>query len=114
MSDCLFCKIISGEIPSSKVYEDDFVFAFRDIAPQAPVHILIVPKEHITSAAEINEENSHLVAKCFEAIGKISESECLDNGFRVISNSGPDGGQTVFHLHFHLFGGKALRGPCLV
>ena len=114
MSDCLFCKIISGEIPSSKVYEDDFVFAFRDIAPQAPVHILIVPKEHITSASEINEENSHIVAKCFEAIVKISESEGLDNGFRVISNSGPDGGQTVFHLHFHLFGGKVLPGPGLI
>jgi len=114
MSDCLFCKIISGEIPSSKVYDDDFIFAFRDIAPQAPVHILVVPKEHITSAVEINVENSHLVAKCFEAIVKISKSEGLDNGFRVISNSGPDGGQTVFHLHFHLFGGKALPGPGLI
>jgi len=108
MSDCLFCKIIAGEIPSTKVYEDDFVFAFRDIYPQAPVHILVVPKEHIVSAAELTSANSHLVAKCFEVISKIAMNEGLDNGFRVITNSGSDGGQTVFHLHFHILGGKAF------
>ena len=114
MTDCLFCKIIAGDVPSSIVYEDEFVFAFRDIAPQAPVHILVVPKEHIVSIADLNTANSFLVAKCFEAIAVIAEKEGLDNGFRVISNSGPDGGQTVFHLHFHLFGGKAFSVPCLV
>jgi len=83
MTDCLFCKIIAGDIPSSIVYEDDFVFAFRDIAPQAPVHILIVPKEHIVSVADVSESNSFLVAKCFEAVAAIAKSEGLDNGFRV-------------------------------
>jgi len=113
MSECLFCKIISGEIPSQRVYENDYVLAFRDIYPQAPVHILIVPKEHISSAAEISGKNSHYAAKCFEAAAEIAKNEGLSNGFRVITNSGADGNQTVFHLHFHLLGGKAL-GPGLV
>lgn len=104
--DCVFCKIISGEIPSQRVYEDDDVYAFRDIAPQAPVHILVVPKEHIPSAAELRPDNSHLAAKCLEAVAEIAQDEGLSGGFRVISNSGPDSGQTVFHLHFHLLGGK--------
>ena len=108
MSDCLFCKIISGEIPSKFIYEDEHVVAFRDIAPQAPVHILVVPKEHISSAADLNAKNSHHAAKCFEVIAEIANSEGLGNGFRVISNSGADGGQTVPHLHFHLLGGKPL------
>jgi len=108
MSDCIFCKIVAGEIPSTCVYEDEFVFAFRDIYPQAPVHILVIPKEHITSVADVNTSNSHLVAKCFEAIAKIAKDEGLDSGFRVISNSGADGGQTVFHMHFHILGGKTL------
>ena len=108
MSDCLFCKIIAGEIPSDKVYEDDYVYAFRDLYPQAPVHILVVPKEHIASAADLNSTNSHSAAKCFEAITEIAKSEGLEKGFRVVTNSGPDGNQTVFHLHFHLLGGKAL------
>ena len=108
MNDCIFCKIIAGEIPSEKVFENDFVLAFRDIAPQAPVHILVVPKEHITSVADITSENSHYVAKCYEAIAEISGNEGLKNGFRVITNSGSDGGQTVFHLHFHLFGGRVF------
>ena len=113
MSDCLFCKIIAGEFPSQCVYEDEFVFAFRDISPQAPVHILIVPREHVASAAVLTAENSHLAAKCFEAIPVIAKNEGLAGGFRVISNSGTDGGQTVFHLHFHLLGGRAM-GPGLV
>jgi len=108
MKDCIFCKIIAGEIPSTPVYEDDYVFAFRDITPQAPVHILVVPKEHVESAAKLDSTNSHLAAKCFEAIAKIAKSEGLENGFRVITNSGAEGGQTVFHLHFHLLGGKAF------
>jgi len=113
MSDCIFCKIVAGEIPSTKVYDDEFVYAFRDIYPQAPVHILIVPKEHIASVADMSVENSHLVARCFEAISVITKNEGLDSGFRVISNTGSEGGQTVFHLHFHLLGGKPL-GAVLV
>ena len=106
--NCLFCKIIAGEIPSTKVYEDDDVFAFRDINPQAPVHILVVPKKHICCACCINEENSHVVAKCFEAIAKIAKAEGLDNGYRVINNCGEDGGQSVIHLHFQLIRGVKM------
>ncbi|MCL2365602.1 MAG: histidine triad nucleotide-binding protein [Oscillospiraceae bacterium] len=106
MTDCIFCSIIAGKIPSQKVYEDEYVYAFRDISPQAPVHILIVPKVHIESATNINSDNAYLVSKCFEAITKIAESENLNDGFRVITNSGKDAGQTVFHLHFHLLGGR--------
>ena len=108
MPDCIFCKIIAGEIPSQRVYEDDHVFAFRDIAPKAPIHILVVPKLHIVSAASLTKENSGIAAKCFEAIAAIAEKEGLGGGFRVITNSGEDGGQSVFHLHFHLLGGSAL------
>jgi len=108
MTSCIFCKIIAGEIPSQKVYEDESIYAFRDINPQTPVHILVVPKLHIESAAEITSENSQLAAKCFEAIAKIAEAENLQNGFRVITNTGIDGGQTVNHLHFHILGGKTL------
>ena len=106
--DCLFCKIISGDIPSAKVYEDENVYAFRDIAPQAPVHILIVPKTHICCADAINAENSACVAKIFEVIPKIAAAEGLTNGYRIINNCGEDGCQTVKHLHFHLLGGKKL------
>jgi len=113
MNDCIFCKIIAGEIPSTCLYEDEFVFAFRDIYPQAPVHFLVVPKTHIVSAAEVTAETSHLVAKCFETISAIAKSEGLGNGFRVISNSGSDGCQSVFHLHFHVLGGREL-GAMLV
>ena len=112
-SDCLFCKIIDGQIPSSKVYEDEYVFAFRDINPQAPVHILVVPKKHICCARCINEENSLYVAKCFEAIASIATQEGLTNGFRGINNCGEDGGQTVMHLHFHLIGGVKLSEKIL-
>ena len=105
MNDCLFCKIIAGEIPSTKVYEDDAVFAFRDINPQAPVHILVVPKQHICCADAVDASNSACVARCFEAIAKIAKAEGLENGYRVINNCGADGGQTVMHLHFHILGG---------
>ena len=106
--NCLYCKIIKGEIPSQKVYEDDAVFAFRDINPQAPTHILVVPKEHIENVDGINSSNSAVVSKIFEAIPKIAEAEGLTNGYRVISNCGPDACQSVLHLHFHIVGGKPL------
>ena len=106
--NCLFCKIIDGTIPSAKVYEDEDVFAFRDINPQAPVHVLVVPKKHICCARAISEANSVHVAKCFEAIARIAREEGLDNGYRVINNCGEDGGQSVMHLHFHLLGGVKL------
>ena len=108
MEDCLFCKIIAGEIPSTKVYEDEYTFAFRDINPQAPTHILVVPKQHITGVAAITAENSGIAAKCLESVAKIAKQEGLVNGYRVISNCGPDAGQTVPHLHFHILGGTRL------
>ncbi len=106
--DCLFCSIVKGDIPSKKVYEDDYCFAFHDITPQAPVHCLIVPKEHIGSADEITLENARYVAKIFEAIPKIAKELGLENGYRIISNVGNDGCQSVKHLHFHILGGKKL------
>jgi histidine triad (HIT) family protein len=106
--NCLFCKIIKGEIPSSKVYEDDMIYAFRDINPMAPVHVLIVPKEHIPSADGIDESNSAYVAHIFEMIPYIAKSEGLTNGYRVITNCGEDGCQSVGHLHFHILGGEKL------
>ena len=108
MSNCLFCRIIAGEIPSTKVYEDELVLAFRDIAPQAPTHILVIPKAHIGSVAEITAENSGVVAHIFEVIPAIAKAEGLENGYRVVSNCGEDAGQTVHHLHFHILGGKKL------
>ena len=108
MNDCLFCKIIAGEIPCTKVYEDECVFAFRDINPMAPVHVLVMPKEHICCADKIDESNSALVGKCFEAVAKIAKAEGLTNGYRVVNNCGEDGGQTVKHIHFHILGGKKL------
>ncbi len=108
MDNCLFCRIISGEIPSTKVYEDDKVYAFRDINPQAPVHVIVVPKKHLASANEISEETADCVAACFCAIPKIAKAEGLDNGYRVINNCGAAAGQTVMHLHFHLLGGCEL------
>lgn len=106
--DCIFCKIIAGDIPSSKVYEDEYCYAFRDINPQTPVHVLVVPKEHIASADGINDQNSRYVSAIFEAIPKIAASEGLVNGYRVITNCGDDACQTVKHLHFHIMGGRRL------
>ena len=108
MTDCLFCKIVAGDIPSTKVYEDETVVAFRDIAPMAPTHILVIPKAHIPSAAGVTAENSGVVAHIFEMIPRIAQAEGLANGFRVVSNCGPDAGQTVNHLHFHILGGRQL------
>ena len=108
MENCLFCKIIRGELPSTKVYEDETILAFRDIAPQAPTHILVVPKAHIVDCDGINAENSAVIAHIFEVIPQIAKAEGLVNGYRVASNCGPDSGQMVPHLHFHVLGGKAM------
>lgn len=108
MNDCLFCRIIAGEIPSTKVYEDETVFAFRDINPQAPAHILVIPKAHISGCDGVTAENSSVVAHIFEVIPQIAKAEGLTNGYRVVSNCGADAGQTVPHLHFHILGGKQL------
>ncbi len=104
--DCIFCKIIAGEIPSSKVYEDDKVLAFNDINPAAPVHILVIPKKHIESAVALSDEDDALIAHIFKVIRQIAKEQGLENGFRLVSNVGADGGQTVKHLHFHILGKK--------
>lgn len=109
--DCIFCKIAAREIPTTKVYEDDRVVAFNDLDPQAPVHILIIPKEHIASAAEINESNSSVVAHIFEVAAKIAAEKGLDNGYRIVNNCGESAGQSVKHLHFHLMGGRDFGWP---
>lgn len=109
--DCVFCKIASGEIPSKKAYEDESVLAFYDLDPQAPVHILIIPKHHITSVAEITPENSAIVAHIFEVAAKLAKENNLTEGFRVVANTGKDGGQSVPHLHFHLLGGRSMKWP---
>ena len=106
--NCIFCKIVSGDIPSTKVYEDELVYAFRDINPQAPTHILVIPKAHIPSVDGITAENSAVVAHIFEVIPQIAKAENLTDGYRVVSNCGADAGQTVQHLHFHILGGKTL------
>lgn len=106
--DCLFCKIVKGEIPSTKVYEDDTILAFRDIQPQAPTHILVIPKTHISGVDGVTEENSGVVAHIFATIPQIAKAEGLTSGYRVVSNCGKDAGQTVPHLHFHILGGKTL------
>lgn len=111
MNDCLFCKIIKGDIPSTKVYEDEYVYAFLDIEPQAPFHAVIVPKIHIKSADEISSDNSMYIAKIFEAVAKIAKEENLGNGYRVVNNCGTDGGQTVGHIHFHLLARRNLSWP---
>ena len=108
MENCLFCKIIAGELPSTKVYEDETILAFRDIAPQAPTHVLVVPKAHIEDCNGITAENSAVIAHIFEVIPEIAKAEGLVNGYRVASNTGADSGQTVPHLHFHILGGKAM------
>ena len=106
--DCLFCKIAAGEIPSKKAYEDEKILAFYDIAPQAPVHILVIPKAHVASVDEITEENSDIIAYIFEKIPAIAKTAGIKNGYRVISNCGPDACQSVKHLHFHILGGAQL------
>ncbi len=109
--DCLFCSIVNGEIPSAKVYEDDLVYAFNDIDPQAPVHVLIVPKQHIKWAYDITPENSAVVAHIFEVIPKIAKQLGIEDGFRVVNNCGDSAGQSVKHLHFHLMAGREFTWP---
>ena len=106
--DCLFCKIIKGEIPSKKIYEDEYCYSFADINPQAPHHYLVVPKNHIPSADAVSAENSSVIAHIFEVIPKIAKLSGIENGYRVITNVGEDGCQSVKHLHFHVLGGKKL------
>ena len=111
MADCVFCKIAAGEIPSTKVYEDETVLAFKDLEPQAPVHVLIIPKAHSASAAEITPENSGVVARIFEVAAQLAKELGLENGFRIVNNCGQDGMQSVQHLHFHMLGGKKMGWP---
>ena len=111
MDDCLFCKIVNGEIPSNKVYEDEYVYAFYDIDPQAPTHMLFIPKKHIKSAGQIDSENSFIVAKIFEAISKVAKEQGFEDGFRVVSNVGEIAGQSVHHLHFHVLSGRDMTWP---
>lgn len=107
--DCLFCKIINGDIPSNKVYEDENVYAFYDINPQAPVHVVVIPKQHIAACADdINESNSSVVAKLFEALPKVAKAAGITNGYRIVNNCGDDACQSVKHIHFHVLGGKKL------
>ena len=106
--DCLFCSIVAGEVPSNKVYEDDRILAFRDISPQAPVHILIIPKQHIAGADQITAENSAVVAHIFEVAAELARQEGLSDGYRILTNVGEHGTQSVKHLHFHLVGGRQL------
>ena len=110
MSDCLFCKIIAGDIPSNKVYEDDLCYAFNDIAPQAPVHFLVILKAHIASVAGVNEENSAVVAHIFEVIAKLTREKGIES-YRVVSNIGEQAGQSVPHLHFHVLAGRDMTWP---
>ena len=114
MEDCIFCKIIKGEIPSTKVYEDDKVLAFKDINPAAPIHVLVIPKKHIENVLEINEENKEIASDIFLAIIKIAKQFGIDkDGFRVITNCGKDAGQEVMHLHFHILAGGKM-GPKII
>ncbi len=112
MSDCLFCKIASGDIPSTKVYEDELVYAFRDIDPQAPAHVLVIPKKHVKSVMDISAEDKELISRIFEVIQIVAKQEGIDeSGFRVVSNIGKDGLQSVEHLHFHVIGGRTMQWP---
>lgn len=111
MNDCLFCKIIKGDIPSDKVYEDELVYVFKDIAPTAPVHLLVIPKEHISKLDEVDESNSAVIAHIYEVVAKLSKDLDLKDGFRVVSNCGESAGQSVFHIHFHLLAGRPLQWP---
>ena len=112
MEDCIFCKIVKGEIPSKKVYEDDKVIAFNDISPEAPVHFLVIPKEHIESVNYINEKNADIISHIFVVINKlVNELGIAESGYRIVNNTGEEGGQTVKHMHFHVLGGRSLNWP---
>ena len=109
--DCVFCKIVQGAIPAEKAYEDNKVLVFSDLNPQAPVHLLAIPKVHIKNAAQIDEQNADMIAHLFAVIAQLAVTMGLDDGFRVVTNCGKDGGQTVDHLHFHLLAGRTLGWP---
>lgn len=112
MEECIFCKIVDGEIPSNKLYEDDKVYAFYDINPEAPTHFLVVPKDHIESANALNEKNVDIISHIFMVINKlVVDLGISDKGYRIVNNCGEDGGQTVNHLHFHVLGGRSLQWP---
>ncbi|MBR1562482.1 MAG: histidine triad nucleotide-binding protein [Ruminococcus sp.] len=111
MNDCLFCKIIRGEIPSKKIYEDETVYVFEDINPTAPIHYLVIPKEHISKLDEVNETNSAVISHIYEVIAKLSKDLDIKGGFRVVSNCGESAGQSVFHIHFHLLAGRDFGWP---
>lgn len=110
-TDCIFCKIVAGAIPAKRLYEDDEVLVFADVNPQAPVHVLIVPKEHVASLAHTEERHAALLGRLVAAAGKMARSSGLEKGYRVVVNTGRDGGQTVDHLHVHLLGGRAMGWP---
>ena len=109
--DCLFCRIVAGEVPSDRVHEDDDVIAFRDISPRAPTHVLVIPRRHIPDAHALTESDGDLLTKMFAAIRRVADAEGLQNGYRVVTNVGPESGQTVFHLHRHLLGGRPMAWP---
>ena len=110
-ADCLFCKIVSGEIPSDRVHEDDEIIAFRDISPQAPTHVLVIPRRHIPDVHALTDADGDLLARLFGVTRQLAEGEGIENGYRVVTNVGPDAGQSVFHLHFHLLGGRRMTWP---
>lgn len=110
-ADCLFCRIAAGEIPAAKMHEDDLVFAIRDIHPQAPVHVLVIPREHVVSAADLTDASGPLLGRLFAVAADIARREGLDGGWRLVTNVGPDAGQSVAHLHLHLLGGRAMAWP---
>ncbi len=110
-ADCLFCRIVAGEIPATRLHEDDVVIAIRDVNPQAPVHVLLLPKAHVASAADLGDADTPLVGRLFSVAAGLARSEGLDGGWRLVTNVGPDGGQSVAHLHVHLLGGRAMGWP---
>jgi histidine triad (HIT) family protein len=111
MNDCLFCKIVRGEIPSKKVYEDEHTFAFDDIDPKAPTHVLIIPKKHLSGLKEATAADSEIIGRCHLTAAKIAKDRKIEDGYRTVLNVGPKSGQSVFHLHVHLLGGRDLRWP---
>ena len=111
VAECLFCRIVGGEVPSDRVYEDDDVIAFRDIAPRAPTHVLVVPRRHVADAHALTDEDGPLLAALFAAVRRVADEAGLARGYRVVTNIGPESGQTVFHLHLHLLGGRPMSWP---
>jgi histidine triad (HIT) family protein len=109
--ECLFCRIVAGEVPSDRVYEDDTVVAFRDVAPKAPTHVLVIPRRHIADAHALTEQDAGLLAQLFAAARRVADDAGLVRGYRIVTNVGPESGQSVFHLHLHLLGGRPMRWP---